>query len=176
MPGGLETLVVEELRELGATPDEPGIRGVSFKADGATLYRVVYATRLASRVLAPMLTFDCHSDKYLYKTARNIDWDRLLTLDKTFVIDASVSESQIDHSQFAAQRLKDAVCDHFREKTGQRPSVEKRTPDLRIYLHLRNNRAVIGIDVGRELSTVVATAQNRAKHRCKRPWQQPSFA
>jgi putative N6-adenine-specific DNA methylase len=145
---GLEPLLVDELRELGAEPDGPGVRGVSFKADTATLYRVVYATRLASRVLAPLLTFDCHSDKYLYKTARRIDWDHLLDPDRTFVIDASVSESHIDHSQFAAQRLKDAVCDHFREKTGQRPSVEKRTPDLRIYLHLRRNRAVIGIDVG----------------------------
>jgi len=145
---GLEPLLADELRELGAEPDDPGMRGVSFEADTATLYRVVYSTRLASRVLAPLLTFDCHSDKYLYKTARNLDWDRLLDPDRTFVIDASVSESHIDHSQFAAQRLKDAVCDHFREKTARRPSVEKRTPDLRIYLHLRRNRAVIGIDVG----------------------------
>ena len=145
---GLEPLLVDELRELGAEPGESGVRGLSFKADTATLYRVVYATRLASRVLAPLLTFDCHSEKYLYQTARKIDWDRLLDPDRTFVIDASVSESNIDHSQFAAQRLKDAVCDHFREKTGRRPSVEKRTPDLRLYLHLRRNRAVIGIDAG----------------------------
>ncbi len=145
---GLEPLLVDELSELGAEPGQPGVRGLSFKADTATLYRVVYATRLASRVLAPLLTFDCHSDKYLYQTARKIDWDRLLDPDRTFVIDESVSESNIDHSQFAAQRLKDAVCDHFRERTGRRPSVEKRTPDLRLYLHLRRNRAVIGIDVG----------------------------
>lgn len=145
---GLEPLLVDELRELGAEPGEPGVRGVAFKAGAATLYRVAYATRLASRILAPLLTFDCHSDRYLYKTARQIDWDRLLDPERTFVIDASVSESAIDHSQFAAQRLKDAVCDHFRDRTGQRPSVEKRTPDLRIYLHLRRNRAVIGIDVG----------------------------
>lgn len=145
---GLESLLAEELRELGAEPDKPGMRGVAFRADKPTLYRVSYATRLASRVLAPLLTFDCHSDKYLYKTARNIDWDQLLDPDRTFVIDATVSDSHIDHSQFAAQRLKDAICDHFREKTGRRPSVEKRTPDLRIYLHLRHNRAVIGIDVG----------------------------
>ncbi len=145
---GLEPLLVDELRELGAEPDEPGMRGVAFRADTTALYRVAYATRIASRVLAPLLTFDCHSDKYLYKTARNIDWDRLLDPDRTFVIDASVSDSHISHSQFAAQRLKDAVCDHFREKTGRRPSVEKRTPDLRLYLHLRHNRAVIGIDVG----------------------------
>ncbi len=145
---GLEPLLADELRELGAEPEDPGVRGVSFRANAATLYRVAYATRLASRVLAPLLTFDCHSDKYLYRTARQIDWDRLLDPDRTFVIDASVSESHIDHSQFAAQRLKDAVCDHFREKVGRRPSIEKRTPDLRIYLHLRNNRAVIGIDAG----------------------------
>lgn len=145
---GLEPLLVEELREFGAEPEEPGMRGVSFRADTAALYRVAYATRLASRVLAPLLTFDCHSDKYLYNTGRKIEWDRMLDPDRTFVIDATVSESHIDHSQFAAQRLKDAVCDYFRDKTGRRPSVEKRTPDLRIYLHLRRNRAVIGVDVG----------------------------
>lgn len=145
---GLEPLVADELRESGAVPDDPGVRGVSFKADTKTLYRVVYTTRLSSRILAPLLTFDCHSDKYLYKTARNIDWDKVLSPDGTFVIDASVSDSNIDHSQFAAQRLKDAVCDHFRDKTGRRPSVDKRTPDVRLYLHLRRNRAVIGIDVG----------------------------
>ena len=145
---GLEPLLADELRELGAEAGEPGVGGVSFRAETPTLYRVAYATRLASRVLAPLLTFDCHSDKYLYKTARNIDWDQLLDPDRTFVIDATVSESNIDHSQFAAQRLKDAVCDHFREKTGRRPSVEKRKPDLRLYLHLRRNRAVMGIDVG----------------------------
>jgi putative N6-adenine-specific DNA methylase len=145
---GLEALLVDELRELGAEPEKPGMRGVSFRADTATLYRVAYGTRLASRVLAPLLTFDCHSDKYLYRTARNVDWDRMLDPDRTFVVDASVSDSHIDHSQFAAQRVKDAVCDHFRDKTGRRPSVEKRNPDLRIYLHLRRNRAVLGLDVG----------------------------
>jgi putative N6-adenine-specific DNA methylase len=75
-------------------------------------------------------------------------WDQLLDLNRTFVIDASVSQSNIDHSHFAAQRVKDAISDHFRERTGKRPSVDKRTPDLRLYLHIRRNRAVIGIDVG----------------------------
>ena len=145
---GLEPLLADELRELGAVAEKPGVRGVAFRGDPATLYRVAYASRLASRVLAPLLTFDCHSDKYLYQTARHIDWDALLDPDRTFVVDAAVSDSNVDHSQFAAQRLKDAVCDHFREATGRRPNVDKRAPDLRLYLHLRRNRAIIGIDAG----------------------------
>lgn len=145
---GLEPFLAEELGELGADTDGPGVRGVPFHADPEVLYRVVYGTRLASRILAPLLPFDCHSDKYLYKTARGMDWDLLLDPSRTFVIDASVSQSNIDHSHFAAQRLKDAISDHFRQRTGRRPSVDKRTPDLRLYLHIRRNRAIIGIDVG----------------------------
>jgi putative N6-adenine-specific DNA methylase len=99
-------------------------------------------------VLAPLITFDCHSDRYLYLTARKLDWNALLTPATTFAVDATVSQSHIDHSQFAAQRLKDAIVDHFRETAGTRPSVDRRTPQLLLNLHLRNDRAVISIDLG----------------------------
>jgi putative N6-adenine-specific DNA methylase len=145
---GLEALLAGELRELGAEPENPGHHGVGFLADAATLYRVAYGSRLAARVLAPLITFDCHSDRYLYATARKLDWNALLTPATTFAVDATVSESRIDHSQFAAQRLKDAIVDHFRETAGERPSVDRRTPQLQLNLHLRNDRAVISIDIG----------------------------
>lgn len=145
---GLEDLLAEELRELGAEPETPGRQGVGFLADTAALYRVVYRTRLAARVLAPLITFDCHSDRYLYATARKLDWDVLLTPATTFAVDATVSQSNLDHSQFAAQRLKDAIVDHFRESTGSRPSVDRRAPQLLLNLHVRRNRAVIGLDLG----------------------------
>lgn len=144
--GGLETTGVEELTELGATNATPAYRGLYFDADPATLYRVNYKTRLITRILAPLITFDCHSDKYLYQTARDIDWWDFLTPESTFAVFATVSNSNINHSKFAALRLKDAIVDQFRDKTGKRPSIDTRDPDLWLNLRIKNNQALISLD------------------------------
>ncbi len=137
----------EELRALGAQEVKSARRGLYFDADNATLYRVCYCARLLSRVLAELLRFDCHSDKYLYKTASKIDWSALLSPAESFAIFANVSDSQIRHSRYAAQRLKDAIVDQFRRRHGQRPSVDTEDPDLWINLHIRKNKATINADV-----------------------------
>lgn len=146
-PPGLEKLAADELAELGAEAPRPGYRAVSFGADRAALYRVNLRSRLCTHVLAPLLTFDCHSDKYLHRTAlKKIDWSSLMDVDGTLAVAANVSQSNIRHSQFAAQRLKDAVCDQFRDRTGRRPSVDRRDPDLSLHLRIHRNRAVISVD------------------------------
>lgn len=142
----MEELVAGELKDLGATKVRPAYRGVYFVADSAVLYRVNYCSRLLTHVLAPLLTFDCHSDKYLYKTARKLDWDSLLGVEHTFVISANASDSNLHHSQFAAQRLKDAIADHFVEKHGKRPSVDRREADLWLNLNIHRDRAIISVD------------------------------
>ena len=146
---GVEDLLVDELGELGVASAEARVRGAAFRADAPALYDVVLRSRLAGRVLAPLLTFDCHSDRYLYSTARKLDWDALLTPERTFAIVANVARSRIDHSQFAAQRLKDAIVDHFREACGRRPSVDRREPDVWLNLHINRDRATISLDVSR---------------------------
>ena len=143
----LEPLAAEELRELGASDARPAYRGVYFEAEPAALYRINYASRLVNHVLAPLITFECHSDRYLYRTARQLDWDRLLDPTRTFVIDANASDSNLHHSRFAAQRLKDAIADHFREARGERPSVDRREADLWLNLSIHRNRAIISVDV-----------------------------
>lgn len=143
---GLEELGRQELQHLGAREIKPGYRGFYFSADRATLYRLNYCGRILSRVLAPLLRFDCHSDKYLYKTATGINWFSLLSLEETFAVMANVSHSNIKHSQFAAQRLKDAIVDRFRQEKGKRPSVDTREPDVLFNLHIQNNRATIYLD------------------------------
>ena len=144
---GVEEMLADELRELGASEAVPGVRGVAFRAGRDELGAVVLRSRLAGRVLAPLLTFDCHSDRYLYATARKLDWDAVLSPERTFAVVANVARSRINHSQFAAQRLKDAIVDHFRESCGRRPSVDRRTPDLWLNLHINNDRATIALDV-----------------------------
>jgi len=144
---GLEDLLADEVCELGASASRARVRGVEFRADPRALYAVVLGSRLAGRVLAPLLTFDCHSDRYLYSTARKVDWDAFLSPQRTFAIVANVARSKIDHSQFAAQRLKDAIVDHFRESCGERPSVDRHEPDVWLNLHINQDRAVISLDV-----------------------------
>lgn len=143
---GLEALGGQELERLGATDVKPVYRGVYFSADSATLCRVNYMARLFTRVLAPLLTFACHSDKYLYKTARSLPWTEILALDTTFAIFANVTDSHIRHSQYAARRLKDAIVDQFRETCGARPNVDPRNPDVWLNLYIQNNKATISLD------------------------------
>jgi putative N6-adenine-specific DNA methylase len=143
---GLEELGSKELRKLGASEIKAGHRGFYFSADKASLYRLNYCSRFLSRILAPLIRFDCHSDKYLYKTACSVDWTSLMDLQDSFAVKANVAHSRITHSQFAALRLKDAIVDVFRKKTGQRPSVETQTPDILFNLHIQNNKATIYLD------------------------------
>ena len=142
----VEPLAERELIGLGATQVNPVYRGVYFTATPETLYRIVYQTRLCTRVLAPLLHFDCHSTKYLYKTALTIPWVELFDREQTFVITATVSDSKITHSQYASLCLKDAIVDQFQEKFGARPNVDKRNPDLVFNLHIHKNTAVISLD------------------------------
>ena len=148
LASGTEKCGMAELKALGATNLKPGYLGVYFCANQRKLYDIVYRTRIFSRILAPLIVFDCHSDKYLYKTAQNIDWSDFLTLTKTFAITSNVADSNIRNSQYAGQILKDAIVDQFRDKTGERPSVDTRNPDLLINLYIHKNKARISIDLG----------------------------
>jgi len=142
----IKDLAAGELQELGASEINAVYRGLYIDADKETLYRINYQSRLINRVLAPLITFKCHSDNYLYQTALKIPWDDFFGLDDTFAVFASVSHSSIRHSKFAALRLKDAVADYFKDKTKRRPSVDTQYPDIWLNLHIEQNEAVISID------------------------------
>ena len=145
---GFEEIAEAELKSLGATNIIAAYRGLHFEADLATLYRINYTARLIVRVLAPLVTFDCHSDNYLHQTALKQDWSQFMTPGDTFAVHAVTSNTpSLTHSQYAALKVKDAICDFFRAKTGERPSVDIQNPDLGIHLFIRNNRATISIDV-----------------------------
>ena len=143
---GLEELGGQELQQLGAEDVQTTFRGLYFTAEKEVLYRINYTARIISRVFAPMMTFDCHTTKYLYKTARTIAWTNLFGLDETFVISANVSNSKIRHSQYAALVLKDAIVDSFREMYNERPSVARIDADICFNLHIANNKATIYLD------------------------------
>ncbi len=145
-PGKMEKLGAEELADLGALNVRPSFKGAFLEADKTTLYRINYQSRLTSRILAPLLTFKCHSTKYLYRTAKTIDWSRLLTPERTFAVSATVANSKIRHSKYAALCLKDAIADYFRESSGKRPDVRPKDPDVQFNLHVQDDKAVISLD------------------------------
>jgi putative N6-adenine-specific DNA methylase len=136
----------QELAELGAEDVRPEFSGIHFRADKSTLYRINYLSRLLSRCLAPLISYACHDTDRLYQMARQIAWEDFFAEGNTFAVSGNVSDSAISHSKFAALRLKDAVADYFKEKTGRRPDVSVRNPDILLNLHIRNDRAVISLD------------------------------
>jgi putative N6-adenine-specific DNA methylase len=142
----IKDIAEEELLSLGARETRPGYRGISFAADHEALYAVNFHSRLINRVLAPLISFDCHSDKYLYNRALQIRWDDFLDTSMTFAIFASVSNSSIRHSRFAALRLKDAIVDYFQKAAGERPSIDTKNPDVWFNLYINNDKAVISLD------------------------------
>jgi putative N6-adenine-specific DNA methylase len=135
-----------ELAELGAEDVSPEFSGIHFRANKSTLYRINYLTRLLSRCLAPLISQACHDTDTLYQAAKQIEWENFFAEGSTFAVSGNVSDSAISHSKYAALRLKDAVVDYFKEKTGQRPDVSVRNPDIQLNLHIKNDKAVISLD------------------------------
>ncbi|MFH1852672.1 MAG: THUMP domain-containing protein [Candidatus Neomarinimicrobiota bacterium] len=142
----IKQLAEAELGSLGAQDVIPTYRGLYFSADRSALYRINLMSRLINRVLAPLVTFDCHSDKYLYLRAGQVLWQDFIAPDQTLAVFATVTHSTIKHSKFAALRLKDAIADQYRTRTGKRPSIDTRDPDLWLNLHIQNNKATISVD------------------------------
>ncbi len=147
VPDGAEEIAGEELARLGATGIRAGYRGLYFDAGRDALYRITYAALTVSRILCPLIRFQCHSPEYLYKRAQTIPWSSLFTTRQTFAVFATVSNSAMRHSQYAALTVKDAIVDQFRAKNGVRPSVEPQDPDVWINLYLHANRATISLDL-----------------------------
>ena len=142
----VKDLALKEIQALGGKNTRRVFRGIWFEADKSTFYKIVYLSRLASRVLIPLVEFECKDKDALYKGARTIRWEEFLTPKKTFSIAANVSESQITHSNFAGLRVKDAIADYFRDRTNRRPSVNTEAPWIMINVHVHKDRAAIAID------------------------------
>lgn len=142
----VKDLAADELRELNAVDLKPVFRGIWFTAGKKDFYRITYHARLISRILAPLVTFECTDKDDLYKAAKKIRWEEFLTHRKTFSITANVSESSITHSNFAGLRVKDAIADYFRDRTNRRPNVDARDPHIIINVHLHKDQATISVD------------------------------
>ncbi len=146
-PKGLEYLLRDELRGLGAGDAHEARAGVHFHGDLPMAYRACLWSRLASRILLPLAAFDAADDTALYAGVQGIDWSEHLAADGSLAVDVTLSGGRKGHARFLAQRVKDAVVDQLRDQAGVRPDVDTDEPDLRINLHLHRDRATLSLDL-----------------------------
>lgn len=143
---GLEPLLVEELKELGFNEAREGFRGVYAEASLEGIYAINYLSRIGGRVLVPIARFNCFDKRSLYAGAINVDWTKYIPQGMTFAIDVNGQHPDFRNTLFAAQVLKDAICDQFRERTGSRPNVNTAAPDVQLNLFLMKGAALISFD------------------------------
>src|SRR5262249_51937218 len=142
---GIEPVLADELRTLGAASVEPGRGGARFLGDKALLYKASLWLRTAIRVLQPILEAHVESPDELYQAVQTIDWSQYLTPEHTLAVDCNVRDSHITHSKYAALRTKDAICDQFIAKTGRRPSVDVEEPMVALNLHVHRDHGVLSL-------------------------------
>jgi 23S rRNA (guanine2445-N2)-methyltransferase / 23S rRNA (guanine2069-N7)-methyltransferase len=146
---GLETLLGDELQRLGAADLEIRRAGVAFSGSLELAYRVCLEAHVASRVICWIGEFHAVDADSLYEGVRTVRWRDQILPESTLAVRFSLGapSETIVHTQFGAQRTKDAICDQLREETGKRPSVDREQPDLLVAVHLDGTCARIGIDL-----------------------------
>ncbi|MFO1387602.1 bifunctional 23S rRNA (guanine(2069)-N(7))-methyltransferase RlmK/23S rRNA (guanine(2445)-N(2))-methyltransferase RlmL [Cellvibrio sp.] len=146
-PKSLEGLLFSELAQLGATELRETVAGVYFSGSIETAYRVCLWSRLANKVLLPLTSFEVKSQEDLYDGVRDIRWEEHLAPQGTLLVDFVGTSDAIRNTQFGAVKVKDAIVDCLRDATGERPSVAKQDPDLRINARLSRDKVVISVDL-----------------------------
>jgi putative N6-adenine-specific DNA methylase len=149
-PRGLEALLAEELKRLGAASAASVPGGVAFSGGWELCYRANLASRLASRVLWRVAEFSYRSEHDLYEAAAAVDWPRYFALERTLRVNVTAQKSPLKSLEFATLRIKDAVCDRFRRAAGARPSVSRANPDVRVHAFLEPARGALYLDTSGE--------------------------
>ena len=143
---GLEDVLIEELKTMGATAIEKGVRVVTLEGDKRLMYSINLHSRVALRVLMPIKKIRAANEQELYDEIKKIDWNQYMSVDDTLAVDAVVNKSAMTHSLYVALKTKDAVVDQFRDKTGMRPSVDLEKPSLRIHVHINGIEGEVSLD------------------------------
>ncbi|WP_348718604.1 class I SAM-dependent RNA methyltransferase [Tenacibaculum sp. 190130A14a] len=144
---GLEGVLADELRLLGAREVKEGIRNVSFRGDKGFMYKANIALRTAIRILKPIKRSKIFDEEDLYEAIQRVKWERFLDADGTFAIGAVVnSRNFTSNSHYISLKSKDAIADYFRHKHGKRPNVDLKYPDVKIHIHIHKEWLTISLD------------------------------
>lgn len=145
---GLEKLVKEEIISLGGIEPRTTPGAVSWQAANLTpAYRACLWSRFSSRILVQLAQFEAADPETLYTEAGKIDWSTHFSGDTTFAVYCTLVKSELSHSHYASLKIKDAIVDQFRKRTGQRPDVDVRKPGIRINLHVEGTTATLALDL-----------------------------
>ena len=143
---GLEPTLAQELTELGANNVQTGRRMVSFTGDKELMYRANFQLHTAIKILKPIRHFKAQSADEVYDEVMKIDWSQYLDNDKTFAVDSVVFSEEFRHSKFVSYKVKDAIVDQFRERTGKRPNISVANPDIRLNMHVAEDQCTLSLD------------------------------
>jgi putative N6-adenine-specific DNA methylase len=143
---GLEDLLAEELRNLGASGVEKGVRNVTFYGDTGFMYKANLCCRTAIKILKPITAFNVFTEKDLYDQIYDFPWEDYMNKNGSLAIDATVFSKQFTHSKYVSLKTKDAIVDRFRDKMGSRPDVDLLNPTLRINIHIDRNICTVSLD------------------------------
>ena len=149
-PRGLEALLASELGALGAREAREVPGGVAFEGGWEACYRANVFSRLASRVLWKVAEFPYRNENDLYAAARAVDWPRLFGVERTLRVNLTAIRSPLKSLEFATLKVKDAVCDGFRDASGRRPNVDRAQPDVRVHTFLDAVRGTLYLDTSGE--------------------------
>lgn len=144
---GAESLLSKELEQLGATNISEQRRAVSCDVpDYRTLYKINLWSRIALRVLMPVVEIVATNDKELYEAVHSYQWHKIITPDRTIMLDHISFSTIFPDSQFLAMRAKDAIVDEIREQLGARPYVDTENPDILLNIHATDDKITISLD------------------------------
>jgi 23S rRNA (guanine2445-N2)-methyltransferase len=147
---GLEEVLAGEVAALGGDAVSIATGSVSFSGDMALCYRANLRLRSANRIVMPLAEFHAPTPAMLYDGTREIAWPDLFPADCTFAVDATVRDSGIANSHFAAQKTKDAIADRFRDTLGRRPDVDTVAPGVRVVVRIVRDECVVSVDTSGE--------------------------
>lgn len=143
---GLEPVLAQELREIGATDVQESGRAVLFEASQEVLYKANYLCRTALRIMKKLKSFDIERQDDLYEEVNALAWEKIIPVDSPMTVSVSCKDSVFSHSRFAAQRIKDAVVDRFRRILSQWPYIDNEYYTIRLELFMRKNHCEFFID------------------------------
>ncbi len=143
---GLERVLAGEVMRLGGLDVEEHMRAVTLTGDRKMLYAANYHLRTALRVLRVVARCRAGDAGELYRAAREVEWERFFSNGQRFLVETAVRSPHFRNSMFVAQRVKDAVADRFRDKTGMRPSVDRKNPEIRIHVRISGKSCVLSLD------------------------------
>jgi putative N6-adenine-specific DNA methylase len=143
---GLEQVLADELTSLGAGSVRARNRAVAFSGDKQMLYRANYHLRTALRVLKPILAFPARNEKDIYNGIKDIAWEGIMGPESKLAVETVLVSQNYKHSGFISLRVKDGIVDRFRDRTGKRPSVDLKNPDVRIHVHLGDTHCNVSLD------------------------------